>query len=250
MPKPQWIVPQWAASPKVRALVTTRNGGFSEGNYTSLNFALGVNDKEQHVFANRAVLRYHAKLPKEPVWLEQVHGKRVLEMTATHLPSDLRADGAVSFSPQQVCCVLTADCFPVFFCDRAATRVGISHVGWRGFVAGILEQTIEQLRCDPTELLAWIGPGISMTFFQVGDDVRAQFINKNKDFSLFFLPDHQGHWHADLLQCIVMQLRLCNVQNISGGEYCTYAQADTFYSYRQHANSGRMASLIWLEEND
>ncbi len=242
----KWITPHWRAPAPVRALVTTRAGGVSRGDYASLNLSLHVGDDEQQVLSNRASLRQGAHLPGEPVWLEQVHGKRVLELDPSKPIDNLQADAAVALMPEQVCVVLTADCFPVLFCDKAGTRVGVAHVGWKGLVAGVLEETIAKLKSSPTELLAWIGPGISAIHFRIEDSVRGQLLSKNSAFAMCCLPDNTGKWTADLLNMIVLQLHACGVSEISGGKACTYSEPQTFFSYRYHQRCGRMASLIWL----
>ena len=169
---PDFIVPDWPAPAHVRALQTTRIGGCSPAPWASFNLGDHVGDDPARVAANRTALR--RLLPGEPCWLRQVHGTvavdvgKVAEMTA--------ADAAWTARPGTVCAVMTADCLPVLFCDRAGTTVAAAHAGWRGLAAGVLEAAIVAMNVAPGELLAWLGPAIGPANFEVGDEVRAAFL--------------------------------------------------------------------------
>ena len=174
-----WLLPEWPDAPvNVRALSTRRDGGVSVGEYASFNLAQHVGDDPAAVAANRAILRRTAALPSEPLWLEQVHGIDVVEHDGRTTAAPPRADAAVAFEPGRVCVVMTADCLPVVFVDRAGTRVGVAHAGWRGLVGGVLEATIGALHCLPSQLVAWLGPAIAQGAFEVGAEVRDAFVAK------------------------------------------------------------------------
>lgn len=237
------IKPDWPAPSHVQAFTTTRQGGISQGLYAALNLGLHVNDQTEHVLANRALLR--KQLPSEPVWLEQVHGTTVVPAQIYPIPPI--ADAVYSHSPQQVCAVQTADCLPLLLCDQAGTHVAAVHAGWRGLAAGIIEQTLAVF-ADPQQLLAWLGPAIGPNAFEVGAEVREQFIDAAPEAIAAFRPSPRaGHWFADLYQLARQRLRRHGVTQIFGGIYCTYTERELFYSYRRDgAHTGRMASLIWL----
>lgn len=138
--------------------------------------------------------------------------------------------------------MLTADCLPVFFCNRSGDRVGVAHAGWRGLAEGVLQATVDALEENPADLLAWLGPAIGPTAYEVGDDVRSAFseeypagFNRNGDRYLL-----------DLYSLARLKLAAAGVNNISGGDYCTLSEPDRFYSYRRDGVTGRMASLIWI----
>lgn len=239
-----FIVPDWKAPATVKACTTTRCGGVSQGSYRSFNLAHNVGDAPACVTANRQTLKIALMLPGEPVWLDQVHCTRVIDISE---PSDdRRADAAVCFAVNKVCAVLTADCLPIFFCHRNGGKIGIAHAGWRSLAGGIIAATVRALRCDPAQLLAWIGPGIGAHNYIVDDGIRNIFLQKNENDALAFLPDHNGTWSADLCQIAYADLRRCGVMQVSGGSHCTYADAQHFYSFRRDGVTGRMASLIWL----
>ncbi len=151
------IQPDWPAPANVRAFTTTRNGGFSKGQWSELNLGDHCGDDPNHVNQNRALLR--SLLPCEPLWLKQVHGKKVISRD-NGIDSEPEADAIFSKQTGQVCGVLTADCLPVLFCNKAGTKVAAAHAGWRGLAEGVLEATVSAMDCDPCDLMAWLGPAI------------------------------------------------------------------------------------------
>ena len=142
---------------------------------------------------------------------------------------------------------MTADCLPLLVCDKAGTQVAAIHAGWRGLLDGIIEQTLAQLSAAEGELLVWLGPAISQTHFQVGDEVRAAFVAHDSQAETAFVADGE-RWLADLYLLARQRLQALGVasQNIYGGDYCTYTQVELFYSYRRASQTGRQASLIYL----
>lgn len=255
-----WIAPQWNAPARVRAISTTRRGGFSAAPWNSMNLGATCGDEASAVLRNRALLRSY--LPADPVWLRQEHGTRVFCHPATGIaappsvpisaPSSelaaaqVVADAQLATRPGQVCAVLSADCLPVLLCNREGTRVAAAHAGWRGLLAGILEQTVHGLGCPPDTLLAWLGPAIGPDAFVVGDEVRAAFVSGNGAASIAFAP-HGERWLCDLYALARQRLARVGVSEISGGGYCTYGEPERFFSYRRDTVTGRMATLVWLE---
>jgi YfiH family protein len=240
-----WLEPDWPALGHVRVLSTVRGGGVSDGPYASLNLAAHVGDRPAAVAANRALLREAARLPDEPLWLEQVHGTVVaLHEGATHAPP--RADAAVSFEPGRVCAVMTADCLPVVFADRAGTRVGVAHAGWRGLVDGVLQATIAALGAAPAELHAWFGPAIGAAAFEVGPEVREAYLARVAGSAACFTRNDRGRFLADLYGLARLVLDAAGVQRVHGGGWCTHQDAGRFFSYRRDGVTGRMATLAWL----
>ena len=241
----QWA--QWAGPENIKACTTLRHGGVSEGVYRSLNVGAHVGDVLEAVAENRARLRSFLHLPKEPVWMTQVHGTRVIDAAAANINDE--ADGAVTHVPSVVCAVMTADCLPLFLCDQHGTRVGVLHVGWRGLAAGIVEQGVKSMGIAPAQLLAWLGPAIGPGQFEIGDEVRDQLGGVNDERAhAFKLSDKSGHWLADLYELTRLRLHALGVKAISQSTACTKSDADNFFSHRRDSVCGRMASLIWLSE--
>lgn len=235
------FAPHWPAPPHVRAWATERG---SPARYGALNLAAHVADDPRAVAANRERLRGALRLRSEPRWLQQVHGTRVLDLDREELAP---ADGAVTARPDVVCAVLTADCLPVLFCDTAGTRVGVAHAGWRGLLNGVLPEAVAALRCAPTQLIAWLGPAIGQAAFEVGAEVRDAFVARAPGAERRFAPNPRGRWQADLYGLARDALAECGVRSVYGGGYCTYTDAQRFFSHRREAPCGRMAALIWID---
>lgn len=242
----QLITPDWPAPARVSALTTCLDGGQSRGLYAGLNFAQHVGDDSSAVLANRAALRKELTLPSEPVWLEQIHGTSIAELDTLTAQKPPQADAAISKSADKVCAVMTADCLPLLMCSEDGTVVAAVHAGWRGLLAGVIEQTAMKMG-DSNKLLVWLGPAIGPGRFEVGEDVKTAFVNKQANMAQAFQRVDSTHYLADLYALARMTLLACGVKKIYGGEYCTYNEPDLFYSYRREPVTGRMASLIWLQ---
>jgi YfiH family protein len=245
----RWLEPDWPAPARVRAVATLRAGGISSGPYASLNLAQHVGDEPADVAENRRRLRAAAGLPGEPLWLEQVHGIEVVAHEGSRSLGNAppAADASVAFEPGRVCVVMTADCLPVVFADRAGTRIGVSHAGWRGLLGGVLEATIAALGVPSEELLAWLGPAIAQPAFEVGPEVREAFVQRTAAYSDAFERNAAGRFQADLYALARTALAAAGVAAVYGGGWCTYRQAQEFYSFRRDRTTGRMATLAWLD---
>ena len=243
-----WIVPDWPAPARVGALVTTRFGGVSAGPLTAMNLGRKGRDDAAALAENRR--RLTEFLPSPPVWLDQVHGTVVATLTreAATLPAPV-ADAAVTCERDVVCAILTADCLPVLFADRTGVAVGIAHAGWRGLAAGVLEATIAALRdlgVRREDIVAWLGPAIGPSAFEVGDDVRAAFLAADPRAATCFAPHRGDRWLADLYGLARQRLARGGVTRVGGGGFCTFAEPARFFSHRRERESGRMAAAVWL----
>lgn len=237
-----FITPDWPAPANVKALQTTRNGGVSTGVYASLNLGDHVKDHPQQVAANRQLLSAH--MPSEPVWLNQVHGVRVIDAA---LSSCLESADASFASRQQVVCVtMTADCLPVLLCDQAGTVVAAIHAGWRSLCDGVIEATVNAMPVQADQLMAWLGPAIGPDAFEVGAEVRAQFMAQDAQAELAFKA-RGDKWLGDLYTIARQRLHTLGVTQIYGGGRCTFSESETFFSFRRDGDTGRMGSFIWLE---
>jgi purine-nucleoside/S-methyl-5'-thioadenosine phosphorylase / adenosine deaminase len=243
---PRVLTPEWRAPRGVRAAFTLRGGGVSLAPYDSLNVGAHVGDSPAAVTENRRRVRARLNLPAEPAWLEQVHGTRVADLDA---PTEARsgADAVLTRHPGRVCAVQVADCMPVLFAARDASVVAVAHAGWRGLAAGVLEETVARLSVAGQELMAWLGPAISARHFEVGDEVRAAFLERDPAASDAFVPNTRRRWQCDLAALARRRLAALGVTEVSGGTWCTYTDPARFFSFRRDGRCGRMAALIWLE---
>lgn len=241
------IVPNWPAPARVRAFTTTRHGGVSSGVYASFNLAAHCGDEIARVTENRQRLTTHLGAPPVVCWLNQVHGMNVTDADRDYAtpPS---ADAALSQTPRRTCAILTADCVPVLVCDRAGTMVGAAHCGWRGLAHGVLAELAQRMPTDAGNLIAWLGPGIGPARYEVGQDVRDALLQSlPAELVQRALTPTRGKWRADLYELARSQLHALGIAAVYGGGFCTYDDA-RFYSYRRDGVTGRMATLIWLED--
>lgn len=247
-----WIRPDWPVPPGVQALITTRTGGTSTGAFGAprgggMNLGLGSGDAALVVAANRALLR--AILPADPRWLRQVHGSRVVD--AATVDGIVEADASVTDQPGTVAAVMVADCMPVLLADEHGRCVGVAHAGWRGLAAGILQATVramrERLGEPDARLIAYLGPAIGPDHFEVGSDVLLAMTSGLAGAEAAFVPAGAGKYHADLFALGRMALGAVGVDDVGGGDVCTYCDADRFYSHRRDRVTGRQAALIWID---
>lgn len=245
-----WIFPDWPAPPQVHAAVTTRLGpGISAPPFDRFNLGLRSGDAVDTAQANRSALQQALRLPSPPRWLQQVHGINVAELGPLPSADEPQADAAISHIPGTVLSILTADCLPVLFCADDGSEIGAAHAGWRGLVGGVLEATLTQLATSRTRLLAWLGPCIGAPSYEVGDEVRAAFVEHDAAAAACFVASRPEHWLCDLAALARRRLQQAGVTRIHGGGFDTLADA-RFYSYRRDgARSGRFASLIWLDHD-
>ncbi len=243
----------WSDAPaNVGTLVSRRTGGVSAAPYddggggSGLNLGMHVGDDPLHVRQNRGLLR--PLLPAEPAWLSQVHGTTVVAAaTAENAPP---ADASIATRPGVVCAILSADCLPVLLCDRAGRVVGAAHAGWRGLAGGVLERTVAAMRAaGADDILAWLGPAIGPLAFEVGDDVRTAFVGHDAGLAAAFTPIalRSGKYYADIYQLARARLRRIGINSVAGGDWCTYSDRRSFYSYRRDGVTGRIGSFIWLD---
>jgi YfiH family protein len=246
-----WLVPQWPAPSRVRALSTFRTGGVSTGAYASLNLAAHVGDSPLAVAENRRRLRQAAELPREPDWLAQVHGCAVADLDR----DDPRVwqsgrDAAVTREPGKVCAILTADCLPVLFAAADGSAVAAAHAGWRGLALGMLAATVRALALPPAQVLAWIGPGIGAPHYEVGDEVRGTLVAADPGAECAFERNARGRFQADLARIARRQLADLGLGAVHAAAECTHADAARYFSHRRDGAGagacGRQATLIWL----
>lgn len=248
------IEPSWVAPQQVKAFCTTRHGGVSSSPFNTLNLGLNAGDDSADVLHNRGILKSH--LPAEPLWLKQIHGVTVSTPASrnTSTSKPFEADAAVTSLPNEVLAILTADCMPVLFASKSGGVIGAAHAGWRGLSGGVLENTIKEMLAlspglSPKDIVVWMGPAIGSTAFEVGEDVLQAFSPQGQDIlSKAFVPiaGSSGKYLANLYVLAREQLHSLGIEQIDGGDFCTFNDSERFFSYRRDKETGRFASLIWI----
>lgn len=236
------LFPDWPAPASVRACVTTRQGGVSLLPYETFNLGDHVGDDPAAVAENRR--RLSDTFAIQPAWLKQVHGLVVADADPAVVAE---ADASWTDQPGIACTVMTADCLPALFCDRAGTRVAAAHAGWRGLAGGVLEATLDRLALPPEEVLVWLGPAIGPQAFEVGLEVRDAFTAVHPQAARAFVDgERPGKLMADIYELARIRLAARGVTAVYGGGLCTVSDA-RFFSYRRTPQGGRFASLVWLQ---
>ncbi|TFZ00569.1 peptidoglycan editing factor PgeF [Ramlibacter henchirensis] len=255
-----FLRPDWPAPPNVRALCSLREGGVSTGPYASLNLGDHVGDEAQAVAENRS--RFASALQARPVFLQQVHGANNVRL-ALDSPDGLQADACWTRERDLACTIMVADCLPVLLADRAGSCIAAAHCGWRGLAGsngrGVLESlwdawwpqiaNRQQAAADLT--VAWLGPCIGPTAFEVGDEVKAAFeVSEAKAAGHFIAAASKGKWLANLQGLARDRLHALGVRSIHGNDgstgWCTVSDPSRFFSHRRDRVSGRFAAAVWL----
>ncbi len=262
----EWLVPEWPAPAHVKAVFTTRAGGVSQAPFGSLNLGDHVGDAPDAVARNR--LRLSEVIRAKPVFLQQVHGVAVAHLDRpAPVPGVPVADACLSAEVGPACTIMVADCLPILLTDRLGRWVAAAHAGWRGLAgqqgAGVIESVLAALRTRAAEAgqpvadadwLAWLGPCIGPTAFEVGPEVRASFTATLAAADGCFVPQPQGKYLADLAALARQRLQAAGVTSFWGNDgtppWCTFGESSRFFSHRRDAGrlggTGRMAACIWL----
>jgi YfiH family protein len=255
LPQQNYIQPNWPAPYNVRAFTSCRSGGFSSPPFDSFNLAQHVGDNQYLVNKNRQLLPNYQNF----IWLNQTHSNICVDLEIHNSASDsaIPADACYSTQRSQVCAVMTADCLPILFCDHQGTCVAAVHAGWRGLADGVIENTVYTMPVHAENLIAWMGPAISQKHFEVGKEVKETFIEYPQAFS-DNNQNSEEKYFANLYYIAKIKMFDLGIKQVFGGEYCTYQQADLFFSHRRATHqvsnepnpiptTGRIVSAIYLD---
>jgi YfiH family protein len=225
-----------------------------------LNLGDHVGDDPLYVLANRTSLG--DSLGARPVFMNQVHGNAVLRLDSLS-PHGLSADACMTDQPGVACSIMVADCLPVLLCTRQGHAVAAAHAGWRGLAGkngfGVLEQTYKEFSAlaltneaqAATDVIAWLGPCIGPTAFEVGEEVRAAFAQGGAKVAEFFKPTLAGKHLADLAGLARWRLVQMGITKVFGNDgsaaWCTVGNPSKFFSFRRDGVTGRMAVCIWIQ---
>ncbi|MBS3796239.1 peptidoglycan editing factor PgeF [Pseudoalteromonas sp. BDTF-M6] len=242
--------PNWpAAAPtvtnapaQVGALQSTRQGGVSLGQYQGFNLGEHVGDDTSHVAQNRALLNAH--LPAPAHFVQQVHGIHIHTLVDNSDTAHIEADGLFTRCAHTPLAIMTADCLPVLLASDDGEEIAALHCGWRSLQGGIIEKAIPLFHSPAAKISAWLGPAIGPKAFEVGAEVRAQFLALDGAHEAAFKA-HGEKFLADLSLLATQKLQGLGVTSIADAQQCTYSLAEQYFSYRRDGQTGRMASVIW-----
>lgn len=235
----------------------TRQGGVSKGLYKSLNCGLGSSDNPADIMQNRQ--RVILALTSENIKLCTTYQTHSSKVALVSLPwsheNAPRADAMVTNVPGIALGVLTADCVPILFADKKAGVVAATHMGWRGALGGILENTITSMilaGATTSNIRAAVGPCISQMSYEVGSDFRDNFLQKNIKFKDFFNSSPNGKIYFDLAEFAADRLYDAGILSVEILNFDTFQDEERFFSFRRTSvlkekDYGRQISTIFLE---
>ena len=242
MPKVEIKKVEWNAPDNVKAIISTRIGGFSKGEYKFSNMSLDVGDAKSAVVKNREDIQRTLNLPSEPSWMRQIHGTNIEYLESPK--KNIICDGSYTDQRGVVCAILSADCLPIMMCDRFGKKIGVLHVGWRGIGKDLIQKFIKKFKVKPEDLCVWIGPSISPKNYIVREDV---YIKVKKISTKVVKKIDELYWSLNLSMAAQIILQKARVSNIFIDKTCTFDSANLYYSFRRENITGRMVSLIWME---
>ncbi|WP_282166994.1 peptidoglycan editing factor PgeF [Shewanella japonica] len=241
----------WPIPDNIGIAMTDRHGGVSQSPFDSLNLGLHVGDAPQDVLANRALIQQTLAINVPVTWLDQVHGTTIIDYS-TVSPANIspqsippKADGSYVDHAKVALAVMTADCLPVLLCNKAGTEIAAVHAGWRGLCDGVIESAIKRFNAEVCDIIAYLGPAIGPNAFEVGAEVKQQFVEQDIEGKQWFKP-HGVKYLADLCGLATMRLSKQGIKHIYSANVCTFTNPD-YFSYRRDQQTGRMASFIWLK---
>lgn len=219
-----------------------RGGGYSGGKYHSLNFNYRSADKPENIEANLGLIGKFYGLPATQVMRPRQGHTNVAAYVDTPSRYIVEADGVVTDRPEMVLGITTADCMPVLLADFRHGVIGAVHAGWRGALAGVVENTVKimlEKGAKIADIAAAAGPCLQKESFEAREDMRQQFVAKDAENAAFFAPLGEGRYLCDLEAFMRRRLQLLGIENMSFSGIDTYGNPELYFSYRRacHENS-------------
>lgn len=256
-----YTIPAFEMTGKVKHLFSTRIGGVSKGEYSSLNLSLTRYDNKEDIYENfRRICKAAGILYDDMVFSHQVHSDGIKIVTGKDKgenfgSSDIKNVDALVTNERGIPIVtFHADCTPLYFLDPVKNVVALSHAGWRGTVKEIGPKTVEAMvniyGSDKRDILAGIGPAIGVCCYEVGGDVADEVSKIGIDLSEVLISKGNGKWMLDLEMTNYLELIKCGLkdENITVSGLCTSCLSDEFYSYRRDkGKTGSMAAFLELK---
>ena len=224
------ILPNWSAPGRIKSLFTT---------------------KLQDPYATHTLAQYlpeasDLKRTIDPVRLHQTHSAVVHRVEKK--VQGLIGDALVTSTINIPCSIEVADCVPVLLCSESGKEIAAIHAGWRGLLAGVIENTTESLTTPPSKIKAWIGPAISQSVYSVGNDLRKSFCQRNPYYGNFFV-ELKNKIYFDLRGAVKYTLETSGISNVYQTSRCVYQENESFFSFRREKTADRMMGIIWISDD-
>lgn len=242
---------------KVRHGFFGRDGGVSDGIYTSLNCGYGSSDTREAVRENRTRVAGEMGVGHDDLLtVFQIHSPDVVEVTGTwdvlHPP---KADAMVTKTRGIAVAVLAADCAPILFADADAGVVGAAHAGWKGALTGVAQATVEAMEtlgAERKNIAAAVGPCIAQASYEVGPEFRDSFLATDPAFEVWFATGRDGRFQFDLTGFVASRLEATGIGAVERLDIDTYPEKNRQFSYRRATHReepgyGRAVSAIVLD---
>lgn len=240
---------------KVKYRFFNRKNGVSTGVFDSLNCSVKVGDDPKLVRENMRRVAQHLGCTVEKIFvLHQTHSSIVIPVLSNEpFLKTPYGDALVTNTSGVFLGIKTADCAPVLFADEKNSVIGACHAGWRGAVGGVIENTLNamlEIGAEIDSISAVVGPCISLKSYEVGDDMKQEFLQSDSSSDLFFVPTENQKYHFDLPGYVVSRLKKFGIKSAEWCEEDTYSQQDLYFSHRysskQGHECGRQISVIGL----
>jgi YfiH family protein len=236
---------KWPGLEQIQAVTTTRKGGVSLSPFASFNLGDHVGDDPLLVAKNRVALQQALQIDQIQ-WLNQIHGAQVVEIIE-HQSVSPDADAAFTKQENIGLAIMTADCLPLFLVDDTGTQIAAIHGGWRSLAANIIKNTVNKFSAN-SNVKAWLGPCIGPEAFEVGEDVRQQFLKLSPALETAFIRNQNNKYFAHLHHIAKVLLQQEGVDDIDGLNDCTFSLSEQYFSYRRSGQTGRMVSIISIKK--
>ena len=236
----------------------TKNGGVSQGVYSSLNCGLGSDDKKENILKNLDIVSENIGMNTENLFtMNQTHSNKVVVVNNTnkHIKR-VSADALVTNQKNIVLSVLTADCVPLLIYDEVNQIIGSVHAGWKGALGGIIENTFNEiLKINRNgKINVAIGPCIGVNNYEVGQDFYERFIQESIKNKNFFLLSKKDKLLFDLRKYVNSKFEELKVNHVENIDFDTFSENKNFFSFRRsqqmgEKDYGRCISVISLNNN-
>ena len=243
------------AYPNLTHAIFTRQGGYSQAPFDTLNLGSSVGDDPQAIKKNyEQVYQVTHITPEQTVSCHLIHSADVLTINQANQQRLMgKADGLVTGTPNIYLSMRFADCTPLIFFDPVRGAVGLTHAGWRGTMQDMAGATVrmmvKQFDCQPGDMIAVIGPAIGPCCYEVGPEVMTAGAENFEDSASLFTRwnGKTNHAHFNLWEANRRQLAAAGVQQIIQSELCTACRTDQFFSHRaEQGRTGRFGVIIGL----